>query len=139
MSITSTAQKLFNPELLFDPAPYGFSHIAIAPANSKLVFVAGQGGEENTEGKLSDDFRTQLRHALQNIQIALNSQGLKMNAIVKVTTLVVEHDARKLQIIIDEFVRVWPDKNFPVNTLIPVPRLALDNMLVEVDAVAIAK
>jgi len=24
VNITSTAQKLFNPEPLFDPAPYGF-------------------------------------------------------------------------------------------------------------------
>lgn len=33
---------------------------------------------------------------------------------------------------------MWPAKDFPVNTLIPVPRLALDGMLVEIDAVAVA-
>jgi enamine deaminase RidA (YjgF/YER057c/UK114 family) len=60
---------------------------------SKLVFVAGQGGEENKEGKLSADFRTQVRQSLQNIRIALQSQGIGMNTVVKVTTLVVEIDA----------------------------------------------
>jgi enamine deaminase RidA (YjgF/YER057c/UK114 family) len=54
-----------------------------------------------------------------------------MNAVVKVTTLVVDHDGAKLQAIIDAFKKVWPDKNLPVNTLIPVPRLALDNMLMK--------
>jgi enamine deaminase RidA (YjgF/YER057c/UK114 family) len=49
----------------------------------------------------------------------------------------VDHDAEKLNIIIEAFKKMWPDNKFPVNTLIPVPRLALDNMLVEIDAVAI--
>jgi enamine deaminase RidA (YjgF/YER057c/UK114 family) len=33
---------------------------------------------------------------------------------------------------------MWPDNKFPVNTLIPVPRLALDNMLIEIDAIAVS-
>ena len=62
-----------------------------------------------------------------------------MKAVVKVTTLLVEHDAEKLRIITEEFYKMWPDKKFPVNTLIPVPRLAIDNMLVEIDAIAVSK
>lgn len=133
------SQKFHNPDALFNPAPYAFSHVAVVPAGSQLVFVAGQGGEENKEGKLSADFRMQVQHALKNIQLALQSQEVSMNAVVKVTTLVVNHDAEKLNIIITEFEKMWPGKNFPVNTLIPVPKLALDNMLVEIDAVAIKK
>lgn len=143
MSITffyfpnANAQKFTNPKELFDPVPYGFSHVVTVPAQKKLVFVAGQGGEENKEGKISADFRTQVRQSLQNIRIALQSQGLGMNTVVKVTTLVVDHNEQKLKIIIEEFERVWPDKKFPVNTLIPVPKLALENMQIEIDAVAI--
>lgn len=59
-----------------------------------------------------------------------------MSSVVKVTTLVVDHDAEKLKIIIEEFQKMWPDKQFPVNTLIPVPKLALDGMLVEIEATA---
>jgi enamine deaminase RidA (YjgF/YER057c/UK114 family) len=133
------SQKFHNPDGLFNPAPYAFSHVAVVPAGSQLVFVAGQGGEENKDGRLSRDFRTQVQHALKNIQIALQTQQLPMGSVVKVTTLVVNHDAEKLSIIIAEFEKMWPNKNFPVNTLIPVPKLALDNMLVEIDAVAIKK
>ena len=133
------SQKFHNPEALFNPTPYGFSHVAVVPAGSQLVFVAGQGGEENKEGQLSPDFRIQVQHALKNIQLALQTQQLSMGSVVKVTTLVVDHDAEKLKIIITEFEKMWPGKNFPVNTLIPVPKLALDNMLVEIDAVAIKK
>lgn len=136
---TAHAQTFHNPDALFNPSPYGFSHVAIVPGGSKLVFVAGQGGEENKEGKLSADFRTQVQHSLNNIKIALQTQQLSMKSVVKVTTLVVDHNTGKLNIIIEEFKKIWPDKQFPVNTLIPVPRLALDNMLVEIDAVAITK
>lgn len=129
--------KISNPAALFDPKPYGFSHVATVPANSQLIFVAGQGGEENTEGRLSADFRTQLKHSLNNIWIALASQNALMSHVVKVTTLVVDHDQEKLKIIIDEFEQMWPDKKFPVNTLIPVPKLALEGMLVEIDAIAV--
>jgi enamine deaminase RidA (YjgF/YER057c/UK114 family) len=136
---TGYSQTFHNPDALFNPSPYGFSHVAVVPGGSRLVFVAGQGGEENTEGKLSADFRTQVQHSLKNINIALQTQQLSMKSVVKVTTLVVDHNAEKLNIIIEEFKKMWPDKQFPVNTLIPVPRLALDNMLVEIDAVAITK
>lgn len=135
----TSAQTITNPPALFNPIPYGFSHVASVPADSKLVFVAGQGGEEDTSGKLSTDFRRQTQQALRNIETALRSQGLNMKAVVKVTTLVVEHDAEKLRIITEEFYKMWPDKKFPVNTLIPVPRLAIDNMLVEIDAIAVSK
>ena len=136
---TANAQTFHNPDALFNPSPYGFSHVAVVPGGSKLVFVAGQGGEENKEGKLSADFRTQVQQSLNNIKIALQTQQLSKKSVVKVTTLVVDHNAEKLNIIIEEFKKMWPDKQFPVNTLIPVPRLALDNMLVEIDAVAITK
>ncbi|WP_315820325.1 RidA family protein [Paraflavitalea speifideaquila] len=71
----ANAQKRHNPAGLFDPTPYGFSHIAVIPGSSKLIYVAGQGGEEDTTGKLSVSFRTQVQFALKNIQTALQSQG----------------------------------------------------------------
>ena len=36
----------------------------------------------------------------------------------------------------DEIRKVWKDKPFPASTLIPVPKLAIDGMLIEVDATA---
>lgn len=133
----SYSQEITNPPGLFNPVPYGFSHVVSIPANSRLVFVAGQGGEENTDGRLSPDFRTQLQHSLKNIKTALQSQGIPMSKVVKITTLIVNHDAGKLKILTEEVEKVWPGKKFPVNTLIPVPALAIEGMLVEIDAIAV--
>ncbi|MNR69446.1 hypothetical protein D3C85_1947010 [compost metagenome] len=60
-----------------------------------------------------------------------------MENIAKLTTLVVDYDDEKHQILIEESTKIWADLKFPVNTLIPVQRLALSGMLIEIDATAI--
>ena len=136
---TTQAQQFYNPPALWDPSVASFSHVATVPANSKLIFVAGQGGEEDVKGTLSNNFRTQVQYSLNNIRIALQSQNASMRSIVKLTTLVADHDAEKLTIIVEEFAKIWTDKKFPANTLIPVPKLAMPGMLVEIEAIAIGK
>ncbi|WP_205687010.1 RidA family protein [Chitinophaga rhizosphaerae] len=139
ITMTTQAQQHKNPPALFDPAPYGFSHMATVPAGYRFIFIAGQGGEEDTTGRLSPDFRRQVAFSLKNIRAALAADSLGMDDVVKVTTLVVDHSQEKLAIIVEEFHKIWPKKNFPVNTLIPVPKLAIDGMLVEIDAMAVRK
>ncbi|MEZ2445923.1 RidA family protein [Chitinophaga sp. RCC_12] len=134
-----TKTPLFiNPPRLYDPAPNAYSHIAVVPAGNTLVFIAGQGGE-TTDGSLVNDFKTQLKQTFSNLDTALKSQGLKFSDVVKLTTLIVDHNEEKLKILTEESLHIWPDKKFPVNTLIPVPRLALDSMLVEIDATAVKR
>lgn len=128
--------EITNPEGIYDPRPHGYSHIASVSANSPLVFVAGQGGSR-TDGELSDDFRTQVTIVFENIALALKSKGLIMANIAKLTTLVVDYDEEKHHILIEESTKIWPDLKFPVNTLIPVQRLALNGMLIEIDATAV--
>jgi enamine deaminase RidA (YjgF/YER057c/UK114 family) len=128
--------EITNPAGIYDPRPHGYSHVASVPANSSLVFVAGQGGSR-TDGVLSDDFRTQVTIVFENIALALKSKNLVMANIAKLTTLVVDYDDEKHHILIEESTKIWPDLKFPVNTLIPVQRLALNGMLIEIDATAV--
>ncbi len=43
-----------------------------------------------------------------------------MENIAKLTTLVVDYDEEKHEVLIEESIKIWPDQRFPVNTLIPV-------------------
>lgn len=128
--------EISNPVGIYDPRPHGYSHLASVPAESLLVFVAGQGGSR-TDGILSADFRTQVSIVFENIALALKSKGLNMANIAKLTTLVVDYDEEKHHILIEESTKIWPDLKFPVNTLIPVQQLALNGMLIEIDATAV--
>lgn len=136
MAIQAQSQEISNPKGLYDPRPHGYSHMATVPANSILVFVAGQAGTDE-KGELSTDFRTQVRFTLKNMETALKSKGLTLKHIAKLTTLVVDYGPEKHKILIEESKKAWPDEKYPVNTLIPVSRLALDAMQIEIDATAV--
>jgi len=127
--------QFINPKGLYDPSPNGYSHIAIAPSHSRTIYIAGQGGETEAE-HLSPDFEAQLKQAFSNLRTALSAAQASLQHIVKLTVLVVDHDEVKLQQLAAEVQKIWKD-HAPACTLIPVPRLALDGMLFEVDAIAV--
>lgn len=128
---------LNNPEGLYDPSENGYSHLGIVAPNSRLIYVAGQGGE-NVHGELPDDFHLQVRWALANLKTAVNAAGAELKDIAKLTVLIVDHSEERLRILTEELDAAWESDMKPTCTLIPVPRLALDGMLFEVDAVAVA-
>lgn len=124
-----------NPQGLYDPEPNGYSHVAVFPAGWRVVLPAGQGGETEDE-VLVDDFATQFRQALANTETALASAGARLSDVAKLTLLIVDHDQEKFRVMTEEVDRVWGDRK-PASTLIPVPTLALDGMLVEIDVIAV--
>ena len=129
------AFSLSNPEGLYDPSGNAYSHVAEVRAGSRLLYIAGQGGED-LQGNLSARFDEQARQALVNLKIALASRGAALEHVFKLTLLVVDHSEARLSQWVAEAQRAWGDRMTPTCTLIPVPRLALDGMLVEVDAMA---
>jgi enamine deaminase RidA (YjgF/YER057c/UK114 family) len=130
------AQTFKNPDSLFNPTPYGFSHASSVKTPGELVYISGQSGGLGKEHILSPDFREQIQTALKNLTTILNSYQLKPENVMKITVLIVDHSSEKLKIWEEEIRKTWKNKPFPASTLIPVPRLALDNMQIEVDAVA---
>jgi len=132
---SNPAVQLLNPVGLYDPAPNGYSHVARLAPNVRLVYTAGQGGE-NANSELSPDFAEQVRQAFSNLQIALAAADAQIKDVAKITVLIVDHNMERLHILGAEVARVWGALPAPACTLIPVPRLALDEMLFEVEAVA---
>ncbi|MBH3392676.1 RidA family protein [Pseudomonas putida] len=131
----STAFQLSNPEGLYDPSGNAYSHVAEVRADSRLLFIAGQGGEDSN-GQLPPLFAEQARQALANLELALASKGASLAQVFKLTLLIVEHSEPRLRQWVAEADRAWGPHTKPACTLIPVPRLALDGMLVEIEAVA---
>jgi enamine deaminase RidA (YjgF/YER057c/UK114 family) len=126
---------IVNPQGLYDPAPNGYSHAVIASGGSRIAYIAGQGGEDRT-GKLAPDFAAQVEQAYANLRTALEAVGAKPNQVTKLTTFVVDHDMSKLGVLTENVKKMFGE-TLPAQTLVPVPRLAVDGMLFEVEAVAI--
>lgn len=132
--MTSLIHK--NPESLFDPTPYAFTHSTRTTSQGDFIFISGQSGGQDLNHTLSDDFRTQVHYALLNLKTVLDDNNLKPKDVVKITVLIVDHNESKLKIWTEEMKEIWRGQKYPASTLIPVPGLAIDNMLIEVDAIA---
>lgn len=134
--MTNHPLQFHNPDTLFNPTPYGFSHTVKTPAHGELIYISGQSGGEGHNHSLSKDFRRQVQVALSNLRLALEAYDLSFTDIVKITVLIVDHNAEKLSIWSDEARKCWPIDSLPTSTLIPTPALAIEGMQIEVDAIA---
>ncbi|RYF28279.1 MAG: RidA family protein [Comamonadaceae bacterium] len=130
------ALSFLNPAGLYDPRPNGYSHLAIAQGPVRTVYIAGQGGED-VHGALSPDFAEQVRQALGNLQTALEAAQALPSDVAKLTVLIVDHSEARLHVFGQALATMWGDAPAPACTLIPVPRLALDGMLFEIDATVV--
>jgi enamine deaminase RidA (YjgF/YER057c/UK114 family) len=133
--MTPTIQHI-NPNGLNDPSHYGYTQVTTIPANTTLVYIAGQLGEDETGNPVAADFAAQLKQAFANLRTALAAVGAMPEQVVKITILSVNHDAEKQRLISAERNAMWQGERKPASMLIPVPRLAVDGLLFEIDAVA---
>jgi enamine deaminase RidA (YjgF/YER057c/UK114 family) len=126
-----------NPESLGKPlGPY--SHIARVKA-SELVFIAGQVAVDQGGNLVGvDDFDAQCAQTFANLATALQSVGGGWANLVQFTTyLVHSQDIAKFMAYRGrEFLRLFPNRAYPPNTLLIVDRLVQEPLLIEIQAVA---
>ncbi|WP_212511923.1 RidA family protein [Acinetobacter seifertii] len=127
--------EIINPSTLYNPIPNAYSHVAVVQNFNNIIHVAGQGGEDS-KGELSSNFQEQATQVFNNIQHALTAADAKISDIAVLRVLIVDHSDEKHQILIKIMQNLWKNHPFPACTLIPVPRLALKRMLIEVEATA---
>lgn len=137
ISAAATANELtiVNPRNLYDPSPNGYSTAVITPSEGRVAYISGQGGQDST-GALSPDFAVQVEQAYANLRTALDALGARPDQVAKLTVLVVDHDQSKLGVLTEQVKEMFGEA-LPAQTLIPVPRLAIDAMLFEVEAIVI--
>lgn len=124
---------IVNPASLGDPTPNGYSTAVVVPGGGRIAYISGQGGQDAT-GALSSDFAAQVTQAYANLRTALDALSARPEQVARLTVYVVDHDMSKLGTLTRGVRDMFGDR-LPAQTLVPVPRLAIDPMLFEVDAV----
>ncbi|WP_457583627.1 RidA family protein [Ensifer canadensis] len=124
---------IVNPKNLYDPTPNGYSTAVIVPREGRVAYISGQGGQDST-GALSPDFAVQVKQAYANLRTALDALEARPDQVAKLTVFVVDHDMSKLEVLTKNVKEMFGE-TLPAQTLIPVPKLAIDPMLFEVEAV----
>ena len=127
------APTFLNPPTL--SAPRGYSHVAVVPPGSRLVYVSGQVPLDK-DGKLvgPGDIRVQAEQVFSNLKLALAAAGASFADVVKINWYVT--DTSKLQDLRDVRDKFVNTANPPASTLVEVRRLFREDVLVEVEAVA---
>lgn len=115
-------------------APVGpYSHTAVVPGGSELVFVAGQVGMR-PDGSVPAAFADQAELTFANLRACLAAHGLGVESVVKLNVFVLPQQDFQL-------LRAVRERHFgahrPTSTTVYVPALAAPALLLEVDAVAV--
>lgn len=126
-------KKTLAPSGLSKPAP-SYSH-AVKFKATEFLSIAGQvavDSQGNFVGK--GDMRAQVRQVMENLKVALAEGGSSFRNIVKTTTYTIDvEEYRRASDIYIEYFQGEP----PPSTLVEIKRLARQELMVEIEALAI--
>jgi len=131
-------KKYLNPDTLLKPR--GYTHVVTITGPAKMIFVSGQVAIDK-EGKLvgPGDLKTQIRQASANLKAALEAAGATPVDIVKTNTYIVNYKQSDYSAMREARGELFPDGEPPASTLVGVTSLAVDGLMVEMEAVAAVK
>ena len=126
-------RRFLSPDTL--PRPFGYSHVVDAPAG-RIVFVSGQVPLDAAGNLVGEgDFAAQVRQVFENLTAALAAADAAWSDVVKLNYFVRDiGEVAALRAIRDEYVNT---EQPPASTLVEVSRLFRDDVLVEIEAVAV--
>lgn len=104
----------------------------------KLIFVSGQVSWDD-KGKVMfpGDLRAQTRQTFENMKTALAAAGATIDNVLKFNIYVVNLDREKWKIVGEERAKYINSEKAPASTMVGVPGLVLEELLIEIEAVAV--
>ena len=98
----------------------------------KSLYISGQIGE-------GEGLEAQMRSVLANLEKQLAEGGATFKDIVKMNTYIVDYKPSDLDIFRGVRKEIMGDKDMPASTLVGVHSLALEQWLIEMEAVAVVE
>ena len=127
------SKRFLSPETL--PPPSGYNHVVDSPAG-RIIYISGQ-VPLDPAGRLvgEGDIEVQARQVFGNLSAALEAAGASWQDVVKLSFFVVDvSQMASVRAVRDEYVNT---QDPPASTLIEVSSLFRDDVLIEVEAVAV--
>ena len=109
----------------------GYSEVVVVETReSKTLYISGQVGD-------GPDLETQMRSAIEKLQNLLGKFNASTSDIVKMNTYIVDYDEEQLAVFRNVRKELLGDEKMPASTLVGVPSLALEEWLIEIEAIAV--
>jgi 2-iminobutanoate/2-iminopropanoate deaminase len=121
-------------EVVAPGVPFPDAYYAHAVVAGNLVFVSGCAPTDESGGIVGRDAAEQCRQALHNLELSLDACGASFADITKVTVFLTDISDRPR---IDPVRREFFGDTRPASTLVEVSALALPDMKVEIEAIAV--
>jgi enamine deaminase RidA (YjgF/YER057c/UK114 family) len=130
---TPATASFRNPEGMHRPT--GYTHV-VEVTTGRPVYIAGQVALDPT-GELvgRGDLRAQARQVFENLRVALESVGAGFDQVVKLNVYLL--DATQLPVVREVRNEYVNTTRPPASTAVQVGGLALEGLLIEVEAVAV--
>jgi enamine deaminase RidA (YjgF/YER057c/UK114 family) len=138
MATASSAQdpptaNFINPDAMHPPT--GYTHVVEVTAG-RPVYIAGEVALDPAGALVGPgDIRAQARQVFNNLQHALQAVGASLQQVVKLNFYLV--DATQLPVIREVRDQYVNTQQPPASTTVEVRRLVRDDLLIEVEAVAV--
>ena len=115
--------------------PLGIYSQAVKAEGNRLLFISGMTARDK-EGKVvgKGDIKLQTRQVLENIKAVLEEAGATFDHIVRVTVYITDMSLFKE---IHQVRAGYFKKDYPASTMVEVSGLVSEDLLIEIDAIAV--
>ena len=115
--------------------PVGYSHVAEV-SNGKTIYISGQVALDQSGNLVGlNDLRAQTQQVFTNLRAALEAVGADFNCVVKLTYYLLDiSQIQAVREVRDQFVNTGQP---PASSAVEVRRLFRDDLLIEIEAVAV--
>lgn len=112
--------------------------VTIEAGGVRTIFVSGQVSVDEKKSVMgAGDLATQARQAFSNLRLALNAGGATTSDVVKMNIYIVDYKPSDAPIISEALRTAFQQTDLPASTWLGVKSLAVEGLLIEIDAVAV--
>jgi len=112
--------------------------VTVESGGVRTIYMSGQVSVDRDNRIIGEgDLKTQAEQAFQNLERALAAAGATTADVVKIHIYVKHYRPEDASVIREAFRGVFPQQPLPASTWVGVETLALEALLIEVDAVAV--
>lgn len=131
------SKQHLNPDTLFPSLPIGFSQ-AVATRGGRTVYLSGQTAWD-AEKKLigGDNIGEQTLQALRNVEAGIEAAGGNRTDLVSMRIYVVKPSPKDIESVGEALREFFSAETPPASTWIGVTSLAVEDFLIEIEAIAV--
>lgn len=126
--------KHVNPEGLSKPT--GYTHV-VEVTGGRTLYVSGQIALDRTGALIGKgDLKAQTQQVFENLKVALAASGATFDNVVKITVFMTDaSEIATFREVRDRYLT----RDLPASSLVQVSRLARQDLLIEVEAIAVVE